>query len=72
MSWNVNGLKAWSKRVSFAFKMSSHSNTRAFYVALKGYTVDYIKREDPDICCLQETKCDKDNIPEVRKFQCTQ
>ncbi|XP_062510475.1 exodeoxyribonuclease-like isoform X2 [Corticium candelabrum] len=48
MSWNVNGLKAWSKR---------------------GYTVDYIKREDPDICCLQETKCDKDNIPEEAKLE---
>lgn len=35
--------------------------------------IDYIKAEDPDICCLQETKCDKSKIPneiELKEYHC--
>ena len=35
--------------------------------------MDYLKVEDPDIFCLQETKCDKSKIPpkaELSNYHC--
>lgn len=64
VSWNVNGLRAWLKKVVMIHMQSAHSMTDILAV-LQSSTIDYIKREEPDICCLQETKCDEDNIPEA-------
>ena len=36
-----------------------------YFIQKRGSTLAYVKREDPDVFCIQETKCQEDAIPKV-------
>uniref|UniRef100_A0A671T0Q0 exodeoxyribonuclease III n=1 Tax=Sinocyclocheilus anshuiensis TaxID=1608454 RepID=A0A671T0Q0_9TELE len=51
-SWNVDGLRAWVR------KNGMDSSISLFFVCLQ-----WVRKEDPDVLCLQETKCAEKALP---------
>ncbi len=38
------------------------------FVKQKSDSLKYVRKEDPDIFCVQETKCDESNLPKVSRI----
>lgn len=53
--------KKWNLKIS-------SWNVNGIRAWMKNGSVSYVKKEAPDIFCIQETKCQKDNIPKEAKF----
>ncbi len=79
-SWNVNGIRAWMvskecaslswpSRKTTAKKMCLSKILHGFCLNCvfqkSGSSLAYVKREDPDVFCIQETKCQEDTLPKV-------
>ncbi len=64
-SWNVNGIRAWTK-VSFPLSsIITIINQPHFIHCVQNGGLEYNAREDPDIFCVQETKCIEKELPMV-------
>jgi hypothetical protein len=66
VTWNINGIRAWIE-VGAGFR-GLFRRCLIDCVAKHG-GLDYVRAEDPDIFCCQETKCDKLKIPSAAQLQ---
>jgi len=72
LKYDREEFKSPSNGKDFNFKISSW-NVNGVRAWLEKDGLDYVKAEDPDICCFQELKCDKSKIPqkmEMKGYHC--
>lgn len=65
-SWNVDGLRAWVKKkgLDVSFKRVQPC-VKAFFQMFQyiRLSLQWVREENPDVLCLQETKCAEKSLP---------